>query len=187
MNEFSILINLLSRPDPSNIDAFGATEDQLCDALGLSGRNKKLQLYILFEQFNRSLVIFEIKLRQNPLNEHWFLSQSSDVVELFQTNPFNNKERIGASLCTILLFTLGTGKPITIQEFQDLRGKKDVEDDLLTLEQQKFILRDQQYLFLHPNLGTYLDFDRLLQLMDLSVDQVSSKPLCKDSTGNNVP
>lgn len=182
MNEFSILMNLLTRPDPSDLDAFGATEDQLCDALGFTSRNKKLQLYTLFEQFNRSLILFEIKLRQNPLNNHWFLSQSAEVEDLFQTNPFNNKERLGASLCTILLFILGTGKPITITEFQELRGKKDIEDDLLELEHAKFILRDNQYLFLHPNLGTYLDFDRLIQLMDISLDQAGTKPICKDST-----
>jgi len=182
MNEFSILLNLLSRPDPGDLDAFGATDDQLCEALGFTGRNCKNQLYSLFEQFNRSLIVFELKLRQNPLNNHWFLIQSSQVDDFFQTNPFNNKERLGASLATILLFTLGTGKIITIREFQDLRGKKDIEEDLSELERSKFILRDQQYLYLHPNLGTFLDFDRLLQLMDISVNELGSNLGSKESS-----
>lgn len=171
MNEYSILMNLLSGPNPLNPEYLGATEDQICEALGLTGKNGRAALFKLLEQFSRSIMPFGLLLRQNPLNHYWYLTQSAEIENFNHTNPLLNSIRLGATLCTILLYCISTGKPISIEELQNLREKKSIQTDLDELVQKRLIIIENQFIHLHPNLGYYFDFEQFLEYIEKEIHQ----------------
>ena len=126
------------------------------------------------ESFSRSISPFGLVLRQNPFTQHWFLTQSLEINDTFASNPFEDSQRLGATLCAILLFVVGTGKSLSIQELQEIRGKKDLQPDLKLLVEKHFIILEDQNIRLDPNVGNYMDLDRFLQLFQSSIERNSA-------------
>jgi hypothetical protein len=196
MNEFSVLMHLLSRQQPGPTGNLGATEEELFQALGYSGRDKEQLFQNLLTNFNEAIFPFGLHVAQNPFNFYWYISQDSQLNNFFQSSPLSNRPRLAATLCTILLFSLSTGKTITIQELQELREKKSIQEDLDDLVQLRYIQIEKQYIRLDPYLGYFLDVENFMDYMEKQLGQESiemkekTAPTCQDSntpTTNSEP
>ena len=106
MNEYSILYHLLTRKmqKSSNSKEFdlGITEENLNEALNMPKKDNFQTLRRTLQEFSRAIQPFGLLLRKNPFNNHWFISQTSEISELFSTNPFNSKPRLAATLTVII-------------------------------------------------------------------------------------
>ncbi|MHA1765910.1 MAG: hypothetical protein DRO88_06935 [Promethearchaeia archaeon] len=171
MNEFTILMHLLSQtkqsPSSNSFEILGASEEELCDYLNYTGKLAKIKLHELMDQFSKSIAIFNLELKQNPFNFRWYLSQSSETEEFFNSNPFSGKPRIAATLCTILSLCLVNSGKTNIDSIQKLRNKKDIRDDIKELEKLKFVnvQKKGNQVSINPYLGYFMDIEAFLDLM----------------------
>ncbi len=172
MNEYTILMHLLTRTKQGisndKLDIIGASVEELCDNLHFTGKFAKIQLHELMDQFSKAISIFNLQLKQNPFNFRWYLTQSSEIEEIFNSNPFNGKPRIAATLCTVLSLCLTNSGKIDINSVKKIRNKKDIIKDLHELEKSNFIIMEKKsnQISINPNLGYYLDIEGFLNLLE---------------------
>jgi hypothetical protein len=170
MNEFSILMGLLSRKQQPNSkeEGFtlqGATEKEICDVLKISGQHAKTNFNHLLNRFSHSIQALGLNLRRNPINSYWFISLDHETVDFLGSSPFSNRPRLAATLCAILALTLNQREPVDLEQLQSIRLKQDLKGDLEELAAEQFIILEGNRIHLHPSLGYYLDFERFLELV----------------------
>ena len=172
MNEYTILMHLLTRTKQGDsndhLEIIGSSEEELCDNLKFSGKFAKIQLHELMDQFSKSISIFNLQLKQNPFNFRWYITQSSEIEELFNSNPFSGKPRIAATLCTVLSLCLTNYGKIDINSVQKIRNKKDIRKDLHELEKFNFINIEKKgnQVSINPYLGYFMDIEGFLNLFE---------------------
>ncbi len=167
MNEYSILFYLLSKTSPNadypDFQQLGESEEKICEALKYTGKVAHIRFQRILEEFSRNVQPFGLIIRKNPFNNCWFLIQSSEIQEFFHANPFEDKNRLPATLCIIIALALTQSDSISIDKIKELRKKKDITEDLETLEDLNFIIIEENRVYLHPNLGYFLNFETFLE------------------------
>ena len=172
MNEYTILMYLLTRTKQGisndKPEIIGASEEELCNQLNFTGKLAKIQLHELMDQFSKSISIFNLQLKQNPFNFRWYLTQSSEIGEFFNSNPFSGKPRIAATLCTVLSLCLTNSGKIDINSVQKIRNKKDIRKDLQELEKLNFINMEKKsnQISINPYLGYFMDIESFLKFLE---------------------
>ncbi len=171
MNEYSILFHLLTQKDTDDFleeeySVLGSTEENICAELKFTGKTKRIRLFKLLEEFTKNIRPFGIQIQKNPFNQRWYASQTTEIQELFQANPFAGKHRLSATLCVLLALALTQAKEPTIKQIKELRSKKNVRDDLDELEAMNFVKIKKNRVFLHPKLGYYLDIDQFIKMIN---------------------
>ena len=172
MNEYTILMHLLTRTKQGisndKLEIIGVSEEELCDHLHFTGKFAKIQLHELMDQFSKSISIFNLQLKQNPFNFRWYLTQSSEIEEFFNSNPFSGKPRIAATLCTVLSLCLTNSGKIDINSVQKIRNKKDIRKDLQELEKFNFINMEKKsnLISINPYLGYFMDIEGFLIILE---------------------
>jgi len=175
MNEYTILMHMLTRTkqviSTEKNEIIGASEEELCDQLHFTGKFAKIQLHELMDQFSKSISIFNLQLKQNPFNFRWYITQSSEIGEFFNSNPFSGKPRIAATLYTVLSLCLTNSGKIDINSVQKIRNKKDIRKDLQELEKFNFINMEKKsnQISINPYLGYYLDIEGFLNILDKEI------------------
>lgn len=173
MNEFSLLFHDLSQvrhltvpEDTKEYPIYGVTEDELLSTLHLTGSHSRYQLLKLLNRFAHVISPFGLEIHQNPLNLHWFLRQSTEIQDLYQSSPFNTKPRLIATLTAIIALSLLEGHPVTIDQVENLRKKQSIRDDLHELVDQNFIQVHDSRIDLTPVVGYFIDFERFYCKLD---------------------
>lgn len=185
MNQYSILMYLLSKTEKETIDInykiIGATEEELCEQLHFTGKYAKIKLYKLMEQFDKSINVFNLQIKQNPFNLRWYLTQSSEIEDFFKSNPFSGKTRLAATLFVVLSLCLTNSGKTDITSIQKLRKKKDIKDDLQELDTLNFITleKNSNQISIHPNLGYYMDLENFMTFLEKKANIVNSEKLDK--------
>ncbi|MHA1474452.1 MAG: hypothetical protein ACTSRX_07560 [Promethearchaeota archaeon] len=181
MNEYTILMYLLTRTkqgiSTDKTEIIGASEEELCDHLHFTGKFTKIQLHELMDQFSKSISIFNLQLKQNPFNFRWYITQSSEIGEFFNSNPFSGKPRIAATLCTVLSLCLTNSGKIDINSVQKIRNKKDIRKDLQELEKLNFINMEKKsnQISINPYLGYFMDIEGFLNLFENEIRKKNLK------------
>lgn len=181
MNEYTILMYLLTRTkqgiSSDKPEIIGASEEELCDQLNLTGKFSKIQLHELMDQFSKSISIFNLQLKQNPFNFRWYITQSSEIGEFFNSNPFSGKPRIAATLCTVLSLCLTNSGKIDINSVQKIRNKKDIRKDLQELEKFNFINMEKKsnLISINPYLGYFIDMEGFLNILENEIRKKNIK------------
>lgn len=181
MNEYTILMHMLTRTKQvisnEKNEIIGASEEELCDQLHFTGKFAKIQLHELMDQFSKSILIFNLQLKQNPFNFRWYITQSSEIEEFFNSNPFSGKPRIAATLCTVLSLCLTNSGKIDINTVQKIRNKKDIRKDLLELEKFNFINIEKKgnQVSINPYLGFFMDIEGFLNLLENEIRKKNIK------------
>jgi len=145
---------------------YGCHSDELCKELKYTGKTAIMQLTQLMGSFSHAIHPFGLKIRQNPFNHYWYITEDVDIQEYFLNNPFENKIRLGATLAVIISLCLVHGGKIDYTTLQNARKKKDLSEDLKDLESQGFILLSENQIELSPNLGYYLNLDKFLKKIE---------------------
>ena len=170
MNEFGILMYLLTRKTEDIEDVktiqIGALESEIKKTLGYSGQSGPGQYQKLLNSFSSAIRPFGLELRKNPLNQHWFVVQDRELLKILKGNPFSNKPRLAATLCSILMLCLSENGRTTVEKIAEVRKKKDVRQDLVELEKGGFIEISQNIVSLHVNIGYYLALDDFLEMLE---------------------
>ena len=173
MNEFSLLFHDLSQVRQITVPEgmkeypiYGVTEDELLTTLHLTGQHARYQLLKLLNRFAHAITPFGLEIHQNPLNLHWFLRQSNEIQDFFQSSPFNTKPRLIATLTVIIALTLLEGHPVTDDQVENLRKKQSIQDDLRELIDHNFIQVHDSLIDLTPTIGYYVDFERFYNKLD---------------------
>jgi len=176
MNEYSILLYLLtktdSNPNSPQLVIIGATEEEISKKFHLNLQTEREKLLCLLNEFSTAIQPFGLEIRQNIINHHWFLAQDIATQRFFNSNPFNNKPRLAATLCAIITLNFSQKGPISEQELQKLRKKGNLRQDLDELEDLGFIEIVESKIALTPNLAYYLDFDSFFQLLEREIQTV---------------
>ena len=181
MNEYTILMYLLTRTKQGisndKPEIIGASEEELRDHLHFTGKFAKIQLQELMDQFSKSISIFNLQLKQNPFNFRWYITQSSEIEEFFNSNPFSGKPRIAATLCTVLSLCLTNSGKIDINSVQKIRNKKDIRKDLQELEKFNFINMEKKsnQISINPYLGYFMDIEGFLNFIENEIRKKNSK------------
>jgi hypothetical protein len=169
MNQFSILLHLLTRSKASTQDPSflirGETMDNICSTLGFTSKTRHIEFFELLQKFSRYIQPLGLQMKQNLFNRHWFLIQESSIQNWLHANPFADKKSLGATMAVIISLSLLHGQEIDFQLINQYRKKKSLDDDLTKLHELRFIIRNKNKVKLHPNLGYYLDFNKF----DLSI------------------
>ena len=181
MNEYTILMYFLTRTKQGisndKPEIIGVSEEELCDHLQFTGKFAKIQLHELMDQFSKSISIFNLQLKQNPFNFRWYLTQSSEIEEFFNSNPFSGKPRIAATLCTVLSLCLTNSGKIDINSVQKIRNKKDIRKDLQELEKFNFINMEKKsnQISINPYLGYFMDIEGFLIILENEIRKKNLK------------
>lgn len=175
MNEFSILIQLLSR----NINKIqkGATEDELTEAMSLGGKNKFIQLQTVLNNLSKYIEPLGLQIKFNPLDFHWFISHDEDLDDLVSANPFEDKPRLAASLFSVLVLALKNLGNAKISEIKKIRKKKGIKRDLKDLEDMGYVqmFENLGYVKLTPLIGYEIDLQKLFNNVSLKLDSQKRK------------
>jgi len=170
MNEISILMHLLSRK--KNLYQIGATKKEILDVLNVKTKNKSIYFQNLITGLSNYLEPLGLQVKFNSLNSHWFINYENDVIELVSTNPFEGKPSLAATLLCTLTCCLKNSGTSSIQEIRKLRSKKDIMDDIKTLEKDGYLAIDKttNQVQLTPLIGYKLDLHKLLVKLSLKLN-----------------
>jgi len=161
MNEAQLLMYLLSRK--KNESVIGATKDEMCSKLGLTGRNGDYKFWNLLREFNQSLFTMGLTIKHNPVNNHWFVGFQEKMDSRFAGTMPTLTPRLAATLFTILLLYLGKTSKITSAKVTELREKQDISRDLGDLEQLGYITSDKDVIVLTPKVFYFIDVNELIE------------------------
>jgi hypothetical protein len=169
MNELSILMHLLSRR--VNKYRLGATEEEICGLLNISGKYQAGLFNQLLINLSKHIEILGLNIRFNPIDDHWYISYESEISNIVKANPFENKPRLAASLFSIVISCISNFGTTSVSEIAKLRKKKGILSDLRELENQGYINldRDSGEISLTPLIGYELDFNQLLTNLALKM------------------
>ncbi len=171
MNEISILMHLLSRR--KNSYQIGATKKEILDVLNVKNKNKSFYFQNLITGLSNYLEPLGLQVKFNSLNSHWFINYENEVIELVSTNPFEGKPSLAATLLCTLTCCLKNSGVSSIQEIRKLRSKKDITDDIKTLEKEGYLVIDKttNQIRLTPLIGYKLDLHKLLVKLSLKLKE----------------
>lgn len=171
MNELSVLMHLLSRR--VNKVQLGATEEEICDILNISGKQQKSLFSQLIINLSRYIEILGLNISYNPVDTHWYITYEPEISDIVKANPFEDKPRLAASLFTILVSCMANLGSSTVSEIAKLRKKKGILSDLRELENQGYIKlnKDSGEISLTPLIGYELDVNRLLTNLALQMKE----------------
>ncbi|MFW9821295.1 MAG: hypothetical protein ACFFE4_00075 [Candidatus Thorarchaeota archaeon] len=170
MNEFTILLHLLSRKK-SSFD-LGASKEEIIKNLSLEGKNEAIHFQNLIIQLSNYLEPLGLQIRFNPLSSHWYIAFEMATSELIYANPFEDKPRLAATLFTALICCLKNKGLTTISEIGKFRKKKSVIDDLKELRNRGYLEVDQnrKQVRLTPLIGYQLDLNKLFIKLALKLN-----------------
>ncbi len=171
MNEISILMHLLSRK--KNLYQIGATKKEILEVLNVKTKNKSIYFQNLITGLSNYLEPLGLQVKFNSLNSHWFINYENEVIELVSTNPFEGKPSLAATLLCVLTSCLKNSGTSSIQEIRKLRSKKDITDDIKTLEKEGYLVVDKptNQIQLTPLIGYKLDLHKLLVKLSLRLKE----------------
>jgi len=171
MNEISILMHLLSRK--KNSSQIGATKKEILDVLNVKTKNKSIYFQNLITGLSDYLEPLGLQVKFNSLNSHWFINYENEVIELVSNNPFEGQPSIAATLLCVLTSCLKNSGTSSIQEIRKLRSKKDITDDIKTLEKEGYLVIDKttNQVQLTPLIGYKLDLHKLLVKLSLKLKE----------------
>jgi len=171
MNEISILMHLLSRK--KNSSQIGATKKEILDVLNVKTKNKSIYFQNLITGLSDYLEPLGLQVKFNALNTHWFINYENEVIELVSNNPFEGKPSLAATLLCVLTSCLKNSGTSSIQEIRKLRSKKDITDDIKTLEKEGYLVIDKttNQVQLTPLIGYKLDLHKLLVKLSLKLKE----------------
>lgn len=169
MNELSVLMHLLSRR--VNKYQFGATEEEICKILNISGTQQTSLFNELIINLSHYIEILGLNINYNPIDTHWFISYEPEISDIVKANPFEDKPRLAASLFTVLVSCMANLGSSTVSEISKLRRKKGIASDLRELENQGYINlnKDSGEITLTPLIGYELDINKLLTNLALKI------------------
>ncbi len=161
MNELSIIMHLLSRR--INKHQIGATEDEICEILNISGKNQSLLFNQLMINLSKYIEILGLIIKFNSIDSHWFISFEAEMSDIIKANPFENKPRLAATLFCVIISCITNFGKTTISEIVKLRKKKGILVDLRELENYGYIIlnKDSGEIKLTPLIGYQLDINKL--------------------------
>ncbi|WP_371801650.1 hypothetical protein [Candidatus Lokiarchaeum ossiferum] len=170
LNEYAILFHLLSRQQSDNSlpgkILIGSHSEELKEKLGMKGKIGQDQYQRLLEQFAENIKPFGLKIRQNPFNHYWYLTQNQDIQNIFAGNPFSNKTRLAATFTVILSLCLINSGSTDLGTIQKVRKKMDIQGDVEELCQLYLLKQSGNQVKIHENVGYYLDLDQFSQFME---------------------
>ncbi|MBD3214623.1 MAG: hypothetical protein GF311_18575 [Candidatus Lokiarchaeota archaeon] len=171
MNEFSILMNLLSNKVSKN--QIGATKQELMDALNLKNDKDTFYFQELLSQLSNYVQPLGLYIRFNPVDHHWFISHDFKTSNLLSANPFQDKPKLAATLFCVLVSCLKNSGSAKVKNIKKLRKKKGVLRDLKQLEEEGYISLDDEEneVILTPLIGYQLDIQKLFVKLSLKLKE----------------
>ncbi|TXT65740.1 MAG: hypothetical protein BAJALOKI3v1_70042 [Promethearchaeota archaeon] len=171
MNEFSILMNLLSNRISKN--QIGATKQELMEALNLRKDKDAYYFQELLSQLSNYIEPLGLYVRFNPVDHHWFISHDFKTSNLLSANPFQDKPKLAATLFCVLVACLKSSGSAKVKDIKELRKKKGVLRDLKKLEEEGYILLDdeEKQVILTPLIGYQLDIQKLFVKLSLKLKE----------------
>ena len=164
-----IVMHLLSKR--TNKYQIGATEEEICKMLNISGKQQKSLFNQLVINLSKYIEVLGLNIRYNPIDSHWYIIFEPEVSEIVNANPFEDKPKLAASFFTVLISCLSNFGSTTISEIAKLRKKKGVLSDLKELEKQGYIFLDKESgeVSITPLVGYELDINQLMINLALKV------------------
>jgi len=175
INEFSILMNLLSRR--VNKYQIGAPKKEIMESLHLNLEKESYYFQDLLGQLSNYIEPLGLYIKYNPIDQHWFISHDIQTSNLLFTNPFEDKPKLAASLFCVLVCCLTNSGPSKIKDIKDLRKKKGILRDLKELEQMGYlnINKEKNEVILTPLIGYQLDLQKLFIKLSLKLKKNKKK------------
>ena len=169
MNELSIMMHLLSRR--LNKVQIGATEEDICNILNISGKHKSSLFNQLIINLSKYVEVLGLNIRYNPIDSHWYISYEPEISDIVKANPFEDKPRLAATLFTILISCISNFGITTVSEITKLRKKKGILSDLRELEKIGYINlnKDSGDINLTALVGYVLDINQLFTNLALKL------------------
>ena len=169
INEFSILIHLLSRK--INNYQMGASKKEIIEKLHITGKNEQIYFHQLISNLSKHIEPLGLFIRFNPLDNHWFVSYDLEISNLISANPFEDKPKLAATLFCVLICCLSNLGRIKVKDIKELRKKKGVLKDLRKLEEFGYINLDREIneVSLTPLIGYQLDLPQLFTKLSLKL------------------
>ena len=164
MNAAEYLIYLLTyRKDEFTI---GMNEKELLYRLSLTDKNAKFKLLNLLEELNANLSIMGLNVKFNPANDHWFISFKDKLPILSKDySDYGLSHSLAATLLCILILSISKGGSIPLKEVSSIRKKKNIHDDIESLEKSGYILNKKGNLTLTPRIFYYIDVESIIEEM----------------------
>ncbi|MFX1399325.1 MAG: hypothetical protein ACFFAS_20050 [Promethearchaeota archaeon] len=171
MNQFSILMHLLSKKD--TLYEMGATKEEILAALNLKTKNDDFFFQNLITNLSNHLEIIGLRVKYNPLDSHWFVSFDLGTSELISANPFKDQPKLAATLFVTLVSCINNSGVAKLHQIRDLRKKKLVLEDLRELEIMGYLKIDKikGEVQLTPLIGYKLDLEYLFVKLALKLKE----------------
>ena len=169
MNEFTILMNLLSKKTISF--QIGASEEEILKALNVRDKNKSSYFQNLIIHLTNYIEPLGLTVKYNSLNSHWYLTFDSDTTEIFSANVFDGKPRLAASMFYTLVCCFNNSGVTKVQKIREMRKKKGILEDLKDLEKMGFLVieKDTDQVRLTPLIGYLIDLEKLFVKIALKI------------------
>lgn len=165
MNEYSMLIHLLTRKRGDNQEKIGSTTEEIIKALDLGDKNNFFIFNKTIKEFSEYIRLLGLSIRFNPMNAHWFLIQDKETVEYFKENPLFSTPKLAATLLVILLLNV-LNKQTTITQVANYRDVKNIKQDLKALKEMGYIEYNDTYVQLTEKLVYNVDIQKLIEKIE---------------------
>ncbi len=165
MNEYSMLLHLLTRKRGENGERIGSTTEEIVKALDLGEKNQFFQFNQIIIDFSQYIRPLGLSLQFNPMNAHWYLIQDKETVEYFKENQLFSTPRLAATLLVILLLNV-LNKQTTIAQVANYRNVKNIKQDLKSLKDMGYIDYDDTHVQLTEKLVYNVDIQRLIEKIE---------------------
>ena len=169
MNEFAILINLLSKKSASF--HIGASEGEILKALNVRDKNKSIYFQNLINHLANYLEPLGLKIKYNSLNSFWYLTFDSNTTEIISANIFDGKPRLAASMFYTIVSCFNNSGVTKVQKIREMRKKKGILEDLKELEKMGLLVieKDTNQVRLTPLIGYLIDLEKLFMKIALKI------------------
>jgi hypothetical protein len=169
MNEFAVLMNLLSKK--SNKSQIGATQEDILKSLNIRGKNKSINFQNLIKNLANYLQPLGLQIKINPLNSTWYVSFEPETTEIISANPFEDNPRLAATLFCIIINCFNSSGETTIQKIKEIRKKEGIVEDIKELEKRGFVIYEKYLnkISLTPLVGYLIDLEKLFLKLALNL------------------
>jgi hypothetical protein len=143
--------------------ARGATEDEILDSLHIPQKVGKSEMQKKLAALDSYLQPLGMHVRENPLDEHWFVAFRDEVTDLADINPFSGHPRLAATLLATIICVLKFGNQVPIDALHEIRHKKGVQQDLKDLQKLHYVDFVDNKVVITPLIGYQLDLLTLFE------------------------
>ena len=165
MNDYSILLHLLTRQRGENGEEIGSTTEEILKIFEPNDKNNIFRLNQILVQFSNYVRSLGLSVNFNPMNAHWYLVQDKDTVEFFKENQLFATPRLASTLLVILLLNI-LNKQTTITQVAKYRNVKNIKQDLKELKDMGYITYDENFIHITEKLVYNVNDQKLMERIE---------------------